>query len=62
MYRTRHRNMLLHFNVILDASQISDRRNEIYDAFVRIIKNPLNSTIFCRVNTPRRRVKFKMKI
>ena len=47
MYRTRHRYLLLYFNVILDAScKFSTRRNDIYDPFARIIKNPLKSTIF----------------
>ena len=47
MYRTRHRNMLLYFNVILDAScKFSTRRNDIYDPSARKIKNLLNSTIF----------------
>ena len=47
MYRTRPRNMLLYFNVILDTPcKFSTRRNDIYDPSSRIIKNPLNSTIF----------------
>ena len=47
MYRTRHLNRLLYFNVILDAScKFSTRRNAIYDTSARIINNPLNSTIF----------------
>ena len=41
------RNMLLHFNVILDAScKFSMRRNYIYDPYAGIIKNPLNSITF----------------
>ena len=47
MYKTRHLYMLLYFNVILDAScKFSTRRNNIYDTSARIIKNPLNSTLF----------------
>ena len=47
MYRTRHLNRLLYFNVILDAScKFSTRRNDIYDPSARIINNLLNSTIF----------------
>ena len=47
MYRTRHLNRLLYFNVILHAScKFSTRRNDIYDPSARIINNLLNSTIF----------------